>query len=53
MKFPVNRGNVMFPGRKKNNQQNKKTPLFYLYGDRAELATTIQGQSLAGHTEYV
>lgn len=32
-------------------QKEKNPILFSVYGDRVELATTIQEQHLAGHTE--
>lgn len=31
--------------------EGKKNPLLYLYGDGVELATTIQEQDLAGHSD--
>lgn len=47
MNFPVNKCKVTYAGGK------KKTSLFYRHGDGVELATTIQEQDLAGHTEYL
>lgn len=46
MKFPVNKCKVTYAG-------GKRKPVFYLYGDGVELATSIQGQDLAGHTEFL
>lgn len=44
MKFPVNKCKVTYA-------EGKNPILFSVYGDRVELATTIQEQHRAGHTE--